>query len=609
MKTAIPREGNNMEKRHVRLHRGDWIILSGLLIFLLMTFFMALLLDASSGIVKTNNPVAKFALALGFQKINSSGPAWILLIVICLYLFLTCLAVILEVRTAQFYDKVVWDKKRATIYSLTVLGGSILGFGIGSAAQYPFTVEYFQNSFLFLGESMLISLIFCIIIFLLIAAIYLFIHNIFAYHKKQNVESDSESESPAGDDKEPSLNEESHSLAASFSGVNSKNAVEVMANHDATALEESEKRKFDKEKVFPGLCQIDYDEVARQDEKKDDSLTLNEIATGFRNYLAKNLSLYFSISTIRGFIAGLSASRLLILEGLSGTGKTSLARYWSDYIGEESFFVPVQANWRDRTSLLGYFNDFSSSYHETEFLKRLYRYGYRPHDMNIMVLDEVNISRIEYYFADFLSIMEYPKDNWKLKIIELPLNATAPAHLDDGIISIPESTWFVGTANTDDSTFTITDKVIDRAIVINFDERNEPFDVKGEAKATSLSFEYLTSLFNKANEKEEYRFNDADYKKFKGLLDFFYNEFGIAIGNRVINQISLFVPTYMACGGKKNEAIDFIFSSKIVSKLEGRYEEQVRSGLLSLSKKCSDLYGEDFANTNRLIKRLIRKLA
>ena len=95
-----------------------------------------------------------------------------------------------------------------------------------------------------------------------------------------------------------------------------------------------------------------------------------------------------------------------------------------------------------------------------------------------MVLDEMNISRVEYYFADFLSIMEYPEDEWVLKIMQLPYNFEAPNHLEDGNLAISNTTWFIGTANKDDSTYTITDKVYDRAIVISFNERNKKIDYK-----------------------------------------------------------------------------------------------------------------------------------
>lgn len=117
----------------------------------------------------------------------------------------------------------------------------------------------------------------------------------------------------------------------------------------------------------------------------ENGISLKDMADRFRNYLAKQEGLYFDIRTIRSFLAGLSVSRLIILEGLSGTGKSSIARYFSTFIGEDSFFAPVQASWRDRTSLLGYYNDFSKRYNETPFIQRLYKMTYQSNHVNIMV--------------------------------------------------------------------------------------------------------------------------------------------------------------------------------------------------------------------------------
>ena len=337
--------------------------------------------------------------------------------------------------------------------------------------------------------------------------------------------------------------------------------------------------------------------------------SLEELCNNFRLYLAKQEGLYFDIETIRAFISGLAASRLIILEGLSGTGKSSLARYFSDFIGEESYFEAVQATWRDRSSVLGYYNDFSKSYNETEFLKRMYKYTYRKNHINIMVLDEVNISRVEYYFADFLSILEYPVDKWKLKIMQLPYQFDAPVHLEDGILQIPSNTWFIATANKDDSTFTITDKVYDRAITISFDDRNEEFKVNQEVKPIKLSYNGLRVLFRNALAIKENALNAEDKRKFKLITDFIFDTFDLTFGNRINTQIDLLVPIYVSCGGSKESALDFMLSRKVISKLQGRFEDYIKQGLIDLRNLISKTYGKDaFPLTNREINKLIKKL-
>lgn len=127
----------------------------------------------------------------------------------------------------------------------------------------------------------------------------------------------------------------------------------------------------------------------------------------------------------------------------------------------------------------------------------------------------MNISRVEYYFADFLSVLEYPKELWKLKIMQLPYGFVPPAKLEDGFITIPENSYFVGTANKDDSTFTITDKVYDRAITIDFDDRNIPFEVKEEVSKIHISKTHLQHLYQEALNNPSYQMTKVIMINFK----------------------------------------------------------------------------------------------
>lgn len=366
----------------------------------------------------------------------------------------------------------------------------------------------------------------------------------------------------------------------------------------------------DREKVFPGLSKIDvkYDGYSVESIPSDE-LNLEQLVTRFRNYLAKVEKLYYDIDTLRIFIAGLKATRLSILEGLSGTGKSSLPRYFGKFINADVTFLPVQMTWRDKTSILGYFNDFSKTYNETDFLLRLYEASYDPDRIHIFVLDEMNISRVEYYFADFLSILEYPSDQWKLRIMQLPYGFIPPAKLEDGNITIPENTYFVGTANKDDSTFSIADKVYDRSTVIAFDNKNEPFEVEGNAEPISLSYSKLKALFEDALNHEENRMSKLDYEKLFKITDFIYDQFEVAFGNRVMNQIDQLVPVFVASGGKKEDALDFILARKILIKLEGRFEEYVKPALKATLDLIDSVYGaKEFNLSRKQINSLMRKL-
>ena len=598
--------------------RKNLITIGIIYFYLVLVLFSAMCLDAN-GIFVKDNPIASMGDAFNFIKVNGSINFYILLACFLIYVLLFSASLIYEIRLAKYYEEKALSKKWLLVYLITFIICLVLCFGIGLCAQYPYVGEIIKNNFILLGESILIGLILFIILGSFIFAICLLIINFknidkpFRFFGSRTKEVE-ESEARAIKEEEDRLTDQGN-LAASFgesnieTSSNLNSAISAISGVSGNNNTEGKVLK-DKEIVFPGLSSIDViNEAYREKDFDDENITLKDLATNFRLYLAKKEKLYFDITTIRTFISALSSSRLIILEGLSGTGKSSLARYFSEYIGEESYFEAVQATWRDRTSLLGFYNDFSKTYNETEFLKRMYDATYKLNQVNIMVLDEVNISRVEYYFADFLSILEYPIEKWKLKIMQLPYDFVAPNHLEDGILNIPYNTWFIATANKDDSTFTITDKVYDRAITISFDDQNIPFEVNEEVTNINLSYSKLMSLFNEAINNKEFRLNEEDYLKFRSLINFTYENFDITIGNRIMHQLETFVPTFISTGGNKIEALDFMFSRKVINKLEGRFEDYIKDGLNKLKVLINKTYGENtFKETFKEINRLIRKL-
>lgn len=604
--------------------RKNFIAIGIIYFFLVMVLIAALALDTAAGIFVAGNPISQIAGALSLPTIEGSAQFYILLLCILIYILIFTCAFIYEFRLAEYYNESAFSKKWIIVYSVTLLICLVLAFGIGLCAQYPYDLTLIGQNFIALGSSFVVGIILFLILGSFIFSICLLVVNFknidkpfrFFGSRVKELEAKEKEE----EEKENELLSEQGELAKSFGemnvdangnyiggGASGFGGSSSVSNNDSST---ENKVLKDKEIVFPGLCSIDVmNEANREEDFYDDSITLKDLCVNFRNYLAKKEKIYFDIHTIRSFIAGLSASRLIILEGLSGTGKSSLARYFSDYISEDSYFEPVQATWRDRTSLLGFYNDFSRTYNETEFLKRMYDATYKLHHMNIMVLDEVNISRVEYYFADFLSILEYPVEKWKLKIMQLPYDFDPPLHLEDGILKIPYNTWFIATANKDDSTFTITDKVYDRAITISFDDQNIPFEVDGDVSKITLSYDKLTSLFKEAASNKNIMMNADDYNKFRTLINFTYQNFDITIGNRIMHQLEILVPVYVACGGTKEEALDFMFSRKVISKLSGRFEDYLKQGLLDLKALINKTYGEGkFAQTFNEIDRLIRKL-
>jgi len=294
----------------------------------------------------------------------------------------------------------------------------------------------------------------------------------------------------------------------------------------------------------------------------EDMLSLSQIVKRFVNFAASQLHLYYTEETIRLFFAGLATSKVIILEGISGTGKTSLPYAMGKFFNNATPIISVQPSWRDRADLVGYFNEFTKKFNETDFLASLYEVSLRE-DPNFIVLDEMNLARIEYYFADFLSIMEMPDvAEWLIDLISAPRDDD-PKNVVYGKFLVPQNVWFVGTANNDDSTFTITDKVYDRAVTLTLNTKADYFDAP-LTESYNCSYSYIDSLFEKAH--NNIKISDENMALIKELDEFIRVKFKITFGNRIMKQLSLFVPAYVACGGTELGGIDFIITSKILRK-------------------------------------------
>ena len=339
---------------------------------------------------------------------------------------------------------------------------------------------------------------------------------------------------------------------------------------------------------FPKLTLVDQRYADFVEPVFDDEITLAQLVDSYRRFACSQMHLYYTEEIIRRFVAGMASSKLLILEGISGTGKTSLPYSFSRFLDNPATMISVQPSYRDRTELLGYFNEFSKRFNETEFLRALYEAGYRE-EPSIIVLDEMNLARIEYYFAEMLSVLEMPsQDEWVLDLVPTAWPGD-PKHLFDGKIRVPNSIWFVGTANNDDSTFTITDKVYDRAMPIELNERADAFecDPQGSCRITS---QHLEQMFAQA--KQDYPISRETEEKLQKLDNYLQTRFKLAFGNRIIKQMHDFIPVYVACGGTELDGMDYIVARKVLKKLESMNITFVRDEIRSLIEYIEKVFGK-----------------
>ena len=361
-----------------------------------------------------------------------------------------------------------------------------------------------------------------------------------------------------------------------------------MAAATVAARKQSEEEEKKSAVRFPKLDLIDRKYMHYVEPKFDDEITLERFCEGYRNFASSQMHLYYTMEIVRRFVAGMASSHIMILEGISGTGKTSLPYSFSRYLANPATIVSVQPNFRDRTELLGYFNEFSKRFNETEFLRALYEANYRDEPC-LIVLDEMNLARIEYYFAEMLSVLEMPsKDEWIVDLVPTGWQGD-PVKLIDGKIRINPNIWFVGTANNDDSIFTITDKVYDRAMPIELNERAAAFEAQDQP-AVHVTAEHLSDMFDKA--KEMYPLSDGMQEKLNKLDSYLQTRFKLAIGNRIIKQMNDFVPVYVATGGTEQDAIDYILSRKVLKKFESLNLSFVRDEIKGLIAYIEKVFGK-----------------
>lgn len=385
--------------------------------------------------------------------------------------------------------------------------------------------------------------------------------------------------------------------------------------------------------------------------------SLSDLVEHIKNY-AGNKQLYYTDNDIRAFLAGMSVSRLLILQGMSGTGKSSLPRIFSEAISGFNRLIPVESSWRDRNELLGYYNDFNKKFNAKSFTIELYRSSKdRCQEIpTFIVLDEMNLARIEYYFSDFLAILQEPDhDKWLIELVSSDMR-TLPMELPESVkekmkkespsvfsiwekieksrqgdlkaetsdedkekltlylaklgqltgaksliegrkIKVTDNIWFVGTANRDESTFEISDKVYDRAQVVSLNRKGVSETYISTSKKY-ISVSKLEELFEDAVRSDKHRIEVES--RLNELDKVLMEQFDMSFGNRIVTQTINFVAVFVAAGGKLVDALDYQISTKILRKVITSDDEEA---LLELESATTE-----YKETQRLIKKRLKEL-
>lgn len=315
-----------------------------------------------------------------------------------------------------------------------------------------------------------------------------------------------------------------------------------------------------------------------------EQIDLAEFARDLRDRIAlsspeKDKRLYYSKQDIRAFLGGIAMSKLHILQGISGTGKTSLPIAFARALGQRGQdnykLVEVQAGWRDRQDLVGYFNSFEGKFYETDFLTALYEAQCPKFQdqIYIIILDEMNLSRPEQYFADFLSKLE--QDSPQLRL-NTDLERLSPKLFKNkDTLTVPPNVWFIGTANQDETTLEFADKTYDRAHIMELERKHESFDIPARPPARHpISYRMLTDAFKEAQCQHHEKATNAFKFLNETLSELLETKFKIGWGNRLQRQIDNYIPVVIAAGGSLTEATDSILATKILRKIRDRHDTQ-----------------------------------
>jgi MoxR-like ATPase len=295
----------------------------------------------------------------------------------------------------------------------------------------------------------------------------------------------------------------------------------------------------------------------------------------------------FSVAELANFYLAMMVSPLVILSGISGTGKSLLPRKFAKHSGSEFKLVPVQPQWSDNSDLFGYVPTLSpSEFIEGSLIASIVKAKENPSTLTITLLDEMNLAPVEHYFSDFLSIAETRRRDSGAIVtdplpIELPKVSTEPpdkySHLEN--IGLPHNLRVIGTANMDETTHSFSPKVLDRAFTIEFDDPDltsfANFTVTAEEDFSKLA-DLIVDAKNPISIQEAYQDSQALFDEVAGLLQEIQDILspaGIKFGYRTRDAVLLYLHFWKQLGLEdivsSNAALDFCLIQKVLPKISG----------------------------------------
>lgn len=380
-------------------------------------------------------------------------------------------------------------------------------------------------------------------------------------------------------DIEKILREKEAELAAAHVLLGQANAArQVLAQLDKTRDMNEDRWKDLDRPLVEGVVKI-----------KPSTLEENAWLATFEDLLFEN-GFIFNSRAIRAFHTGLKCaetSPLVVLAGISGTGKSLLPELYAAALGMNFLPVAVQPRWDSPQDLFGFYNYMEGRYKATELSRLLWQFDKYNNEktkavfeqqipVNLVLLDEMNLARVEYYFSDLLSKLEIrtglnadnTKDRRKAEI-ELESNAMAKASQSRRLF-VALNTLFIGTMNEDESTQTLSDKVLDRANVIRFGRpsrlaikpQKDKFLRACASSTAIITFENWGKWCSKTLPTADRNHLESTVTELNDAMSAVGRPFGHRVNLAIERYVSVYPGTY-------NEALADQIEMKILPKLNG----------------------------------------
>lgn len=381
----------------------------------------------------------------------------------------------------------------------------------------------------------------------------------------------------------------------------------LRATYENPAAEEERIKEINKPYV------VNKDDMVRSEKEFTEIEWLNGIGKKIDAF-----GLHFPRRILHAFHTALKTSEMApitVLAGVSGTGKSELPRLYSYFGGINFLPVPVQPNWDSQESMLGYYNSIDNCF-EPHNILRLLAQSQRKADnqdglddvMTMILLDEMNLANIELYFAEFLSKLETRRGLDDSNVPKLPVKIGSK--MKDWELPLGRNVLWTGTMNNDETTKALSDKVLDRGIVINFPRPEMLF------RSKNMTLKDKAPLLLRKNwdawKRDAYKFKKEEIEPYMQTVQNI-NEFlgttGRAVGHRVWQSIESYISNYPDVIRAKDDterkkAMDVAFEDQIVQKVMPKLRGlEVRGdqgdALTGISGIIPEALREDFENAKQ----------